>query len=463
MRCQSIALAALAASSALAAPVNVDLNASDAQLISQEAPELADQVKSALSGAASIDLSMSEIKKLISEVPQLAAKVKTFLTGGNDSAPSHHSKVTPLYPAATPAASTGSPATVTSVPVGGNSNSAPTPVASGTPVAVATSTASPSSGSSSAPVSGSSGKNVVAYWGQTTGAADLAPYCASDSGIDTIALSFVYVFGEGSLKGNFGSTCSFDDTSAPSCDKLASAVETCKKNGKKVLVSLGGAPGPNSKYAITSKTAAEDTASKLFAMFGAKGDGAAASRPLGDSFVDGFDLDIENPEVNTYLPDFMNAFRSEFAKDSKNKYQLSAAPQCPWPEVNMGDGLTKAQFDEIYVQFYNNPSCSAVQFPTTTSDTSAKGFNYDAWKSALASTPNKDAKIYIGLPAGPKGAAPGNFIDVAKTTDLVNKFKDDSAFGGVMLWDATNSDEQKDNNCTFAQNMQKILTTGKGC
>jgi chitinase len=44
------------------------------------------------------------------------------------------------------------------------------------------------------------------------------------------------------------------------------------------------------------------------------------------------------------------------------KYIMSAAPQCPFPDANIGPALAQEGqlVDLIGIQFYNNPSCDAT-------------------------------------------------------------------------------------------------------
>jgi chitinase len=47
------------------------------------------------------------------------------------------------------------------------------------------------------------------------------------------------------------------------------------------------------------------------------------------------------------------------AATSGKKYYLSAAPQCPYPNLNNNELLTDVAFDFVNVMFYNTPSCAA--------------------------------------------------------------------------------------------------------
>jgi chitinase len=128
----------------------------------------------------------------------------------------------------------------------------------------------------------------------------------------------------------------------------------------------------------------------------------------------------------------------------RKKYLITGAPQCflkvvnnvIQPEANMGGMIASVAFDALFIQFYNNPSCSANSSDQAT--IGGTGFNYKTWVHQLASTPNFATKLYLGLPA--------NAIDVSNPSDvllplrvksLVAEYQSDSQFGGVMLWEAT--------------------------
>lgn len=86
----------------------------------------------------------------------------------------------------------------------------------------------------------SSGQNVV-YWGQDDSEKSLGLYCAANQGIDIIVLAFLSTVGNGHTpSGNFGKECSINAAGQGSCGILATDINTCKNNGKKVLISVGG-------------------------------------------------------------------------------------------------------------------------------------------------------------------------------------------------------------------------------
>ncbi|TQW00679.1 hypothetical protein V2A60_001735 [Cordyceps javanica] len=307
-----------------------------------------------------------------------------------------------------------------------------------------------------------SGAQNVVYWGQNGGGVvennDLAAYCDASAGIDIIVLSFLYQYGNGNTiaSGTIGQSC-FIATSGEgqNCDSLAKAIDTCKSNGVKVIMSLGGAAGA---YSLSSKEEAETIGQNLWEAYGNLGGGnGGVPRPFGQTFVNGWDFDIESNSGNQFYPDMIAKLRGNFASDPSNQYFITGAPQCPIPEPNMNEIITKAQFDYLWVQFYNNPGCSVDGT-----------INFDDWKKNVANTPSSNAKIFIGVPASPLGATGTEsgakyYLEPAKLASLVQEYKSDTSFGGVMMWAAGFSDANVNNGCTYAQEAKHILTSGSQC
>lgn len=58
----------------------------------------------------------------------------------------------------------------------------------------------------------------------------------------------------------------------------------------------------------------------------------------------------------------------------------------------------------------------------------------DRW--AKTRSPNRNVKVYLGAPAGPKAAGSG-YVDANELIAMAKSLQDKySSFGGVMLWDA---------------------------
>ena len=199
------------------------------------------------------------------------------------------------------------------------------------------------------------------------------------------------------------------------CSQIGADIKTCQSLGKTVLLSLGGGVGD---YGFSDAASATKFADTLWNKFGA---GEDPERPFDDAVIDGFDFDIEHGSTTGY-PELATALRSKFAKDSSKNYFLSAAPQCPYPDASLGDLLSKVPLDFAFIQFYNNYCSIDGQF------------NYDTWSKFADSAPNKNIKLFVGVPATSNIAG---YVDTSKLSSAIEEIKCDSHFAGVSLWDAS--------------------------
>lgn len=297
--------------------------------------------------------------------------------------------------------------------------------------------------------------HTVVYWGQNGGNTvennNLSTYCTPESGIDIIVLAFLYQYGNGMMipSGTIGQSCYISLTGQPSqCEQLASAIDTCKANGVKVILSLGGAFGA---YSLLSQEESESIGQNLWEAYGHTNINSVP-RPFGDTFVNGWDFDIETSSGNQYYPYLINKLRSNFKSDPTNTYYITGAPQCPIPEPYMQDMITNSKFDYLWVQFYNNPSCSITGV-----------VNYVDWVQNIANTSSANAKIFLGVPASPLAATGTSsgaqyYVTLRDLTALVRRYSRYNAFGGVMMWSAGFSDANVDNGLTFVQEVKQVLT-----
>ncbi|KAI8577385.1 hypothetical protein K450DRAFT_177900 [Umbelopsis ramanniana AG] len=274
------------------------------------------------------------------------------------------------------------------------------------------------------------GINYVNYWGQNSyGAAggpqanwqkNLATYC-EDSVEDILVLSFLTTFfGAGNKPvvdfSNASNNCTtFDGTTLLNCPQIGQDIKTCQAKGKKIILALGGAAG---SYGFTSDSQASGFADTLWDIFGG---GSSTTRPFGDAVIDGFDLDIEGGSASGYTT-MINQLRTHFGN-----YYITGAPQCPFPDAYLGDALSNAWFDFVWVQFYNN-YCS-VQ---------GGNFNFGTWDNwAKTQSKNPNVKIYLGVP-GSTSAASSGYVPYNTLTGTIDSLKSQySSFGGVMMWDAS--------------------------
>ncbi len=276
---------------------------------------------------------------------------------------------------------------------------------------------------------------VVVYWGQNgyggahpadmaTWEAPLAEVCADDA-YDVVVLAFVTSFvsarnADGLPETNFAFHCETPwDQANPfllKCDEIEAGIEACHARGKPVLLSLGGAAGG---YGFTGDDQARAFAQTTWDVF-LGGDGDV--RPFGDAVIDGIDLDLEGGSTTGYSA-YVARLR-ELAPDTI----ITGAPQCPYPDAYLGPAAGKplgdqaAQFDALFVQFYNN-YCHG-NAPEAFAET---------WAQWAAVGP----RILVGLPATPEAANPAGYVSRSQLPALIDTVADTAAFGGIMLWDSS--------------------------
>lgn len=214
-------------------------------------------------------------------------------------------------------------------------------------------------------------------------------------------------------------------------------MEICQsKYDKTILLSIGGATYTEGGF--SSSAAAVSAAQDVWAMFGPKQCDSTVDRPFGNATVDGFDFDFESTTQN--MAPFANELRSlmDAATAAGDKeYYLSAAPQCPYPDLADNDMLDGAvSFDFVMIQFYNNYCGVSTFVPADASTgTTQPYFNFatwDAWARDVSANP--DVKVLLGIPAY-TGAGSGYTSGSALEAAIQYSHETFSSFGGVMMWD----------------------------
>jgi chitinase len=196
------------------------------------------------------------------------------------------------------------------------------------------------------------------------------------------------------------------------CTIVSGGIKSCQQQGIKVLLSLGGGIG---NYSLASKGDAKNVADYLWNNFLG---GQSSSRPLGDAVLDGIDFDIE--QGSTLYWEDLARFLSKYGR----KVYLAAAPQCPFPDSNLGTALNTGLFDYVWVQFYNNRPCQYSSGNTTNLLNS-----WNRWTTSIDA-----GKIFLGLPAAPSAAGSGYIPPDVLTSQILPVIKKSPKYGGVMLW-----------------------------
>ncbi|EFA86365.1 chitinase [Heterostelium album PN500] len=297
--------------------------------------------------------------------------------------------------------------------------------------------------------------NLVAYFGQDSandGSQQMLSYYCNDTTYDVFILSFVDIFFSGETfngaqlpEVNLANLCQNTFPQYPllmDCPEMGDAIKYCQSKGKIVTISLGGAVGA---YGLSSPSEAQEFASTVWNLF--LGGNNSYPRPFGDAILDGIDLDIEGGGGQNYNV-FLTTLKSKYFAGASKKYYVSGAPQCPFPDAYLGPGpntaLQTGLFDFVNVQFYNN-YC----------DLSGGQSNYPTW-SEWAGNSSSTTKIMIGLPAGAQAAGSG-YIPAGQVTNALHPYLNSPNFGGVMIWDVSVAEKNKNGALNYAQLLSQYL------
>ena len=290
-----------------------------------------------------------------------------------------------------------------------------------------------------------SNSNVAVYWGQNSGGSQqrLSYYCDSDA-VDIVILSFMHQF-PSPIQLNFANACegTYTANGILQCQTIAEDIKYCQNKGKTILLSLGGAAG---SYGFSDDATAKQFAHTLWDLFGNSKNLATNDRPFYDAVLDGFDFDIEN-NWSTGYPALANELRTLFQKDTSKNYYLGAAPQCPYPDASVGPLLKQSEIDFVFIQFYNN-YCNL----------GSSSFNWDTWLDyAETDSPNKNIKLFVGVPASSRAAGSGYNDPSAVSQYLTSDILNSKYFGGISMWDVSAGWSNTNSNGNFVENMKAIV------
>ncbi|XWS36074.1 hypothetical protein CRYUN_Cryun20dG0052700 [Craigia yunnanensis] len=251
---------------------------------------------------------------------------------------------------------------------------------------------------------------IAIYWGQNGFEGSLTEACETRT-YDYINIAFLIKFGGGQTPElNLAGHC---DPPSGTCVIFGDQIKECQEQGIKVLLSLGGSAG---NYTLISQDDAQTVADYLWTTFLG---GRTSAGPLGDATLDGIDFDIELGS-NLYYDDL-----ATFLKAKSQSVYLSAAPQCPYPDYYMGNAIATSLFDNVWVQFYNNPPCQY-----SSGDVSNLISSWNEWTSKVIA-----GNISLGLPAAEEAAPSGGYIPADNLiSDVLPVINESSKYGGVMLW-----------------------------
>jgi len=312
--------------------------------------------------------------------------------------------------------------------------------------------------------SASNTHKIVTYWGQNACYAshherenwekDLSEFCKNYN-YDVIILSFLNVFFHGNNKDrmpgfNFAFHCetpvSKEYPKMFRCPKIEEGIKECQRQGKTVLMSLGGAVG---RSGFANDEEGKLLAYRIYHLL-LEGTELSEIRPFGTAVLNGVDLDIEGGGYQGYTA-FVKELR-RLEKTGSEKYMISAAPQCPYPDRLQGPlpghflGDVPEMIDEIYVQFYNN--WCKISNPRVFFDFLRKWLDY--------SKKTNGPMVYIGVPAAPRAAGAG-YVTPDFLKGIYEKVKDEERLGGIMFWDAGFDQNSHINGKHFSEHVAEFI------
>ncbi|KAI7984743.1 Acidic endochitinase [Camellia lanceoleosa] len=175
------------------------------------------------------------------------------------------------------------------------------------------------------------------------------------------------------------------NTTANGCAALSSDICHCQNLGIKVILSIEA-------YSLESKSHAKNVSEYLWNNYLG---GNSSSRPFGNVVLN--------------------------------------APECPFPDVFLGDALNTGLFDYVWVHFYN---LYAGKLPCQYNNNTSGGNIHallDSWKVWIRSTKG-DVKVFMGLLALTEDVLSGFIPAEVLKGQILPEINKSSKYGGVMLW-----------------------------
>ncbi|KAH8881466.1 glycoside hydrolase [Thozetella sp. PMI_491] len=291
---------------------------------------------------------------------------------------------------------------------------------------------------SAAPAVATAGINL--YWGQN-GDTRLVDVCASDL-VQFVTLTFVNESPEGAGTTGYpgteygahcsGVTYTVNGQSShllSDCTAIKEDISRCQRLGTKVLLSIGGQFDPTTaNYTVSTVEKGQEFGDFMWYAFGPYDPSWTGPRPFDvsdtrRSAIDGFDFDIEK-QFDDQTPWIAMIERiREHADNAGKPVTITGAPECPLDDswFKMKSIIVGAQFDILFIQFYNNDGCDAV----------TGVFNYDDWTTFLTGTKSAHAQLYIGL----LGYPGSGYVEPQNLKALIDVYGTRANFGGISLWD----------------------------
>ena len=315
----------------------------------------------------------------------------------------------------------------------------------------------------------SSNHKLVAYWGQNGIYHQIKelPYYERDlnymckhTQYDVIALAFLHIFFDVRNKDdmpalNFAYHCkrpvSREYPTLLRCPLIERAIKKCQKNGKKVVLSLGGEIGTYGFYFVED---AKLFAYRLWNLF-LSGDKLTDLRPFGTAVIDGLDINAISDDHFGYSDLIREIRKLEQAENVGKTFTLSASTQCEFPDRILGPdvgyvlGDMAESFDSIFVQF-RSVWCKAED----------EDFVLNHLKEWLKySEAQQGGMIFLGVPAGVGAAGDvGCYRSPEQLRLIYEKLRNEPRFGGIMLWDVGFDRANRENGKKYSDHLHDMLS-----
>lgn len=262
--------------------------------------------------------------------------------------------------------------------------------------------------------------NVAVYWGQGAAQKSLGDYCRSGI-MDIVILSFINVVTPTNIGFNFGNSCF-----GAECPLIAEDIKVCQSIGIKVFLSMGG-DSSMGNFNLENDAGGESAAQLLYEMFNINSK-SSVIKPFGsDVQIDGFDLDVENGRQEGQVA-LVNKLKDLWGG---NNLIVSACPQCPHPDQNVGLAIDAGVIDMVFMQFYSNPLCSMNQSPTAFTD------SFNTWMGVcdtVLSNHQKQIKFFVTLQVAETNEWHATLSYI--TQQMLDK-KSSKYFAGFGCWDVS--------------------------
>ena len=130
--------------------------------------------------------------------------------------------------------------------------------------------------------------------------------------------------------------------------------------------------------------------------------------------------------------------------------------ECIVPDAHLADAIKTSPFDFLFVQFYNTPQCSARAYFDHSYGGTQTNISFSGWVDFVQKQSyNPNTKVYLGLPAAADNQVvydPKMYLQPDEAKELIEVLRCGykHEFGGVMIYEATYSENNQINGQPYA-------------